>query len=198
MRSLLSAFALLCSLLGPATAFSALPEWEPGGTLSFRTGSSYNLTLAFPALPDWDSLTLDIALPTTVFEPLTSGAFSTGYSVDSGVGVSNLGSSMSHPGLNAYQILLILAEPTSVDAGSLVLTMALKVKPALDAQLLGNHQVFTDLEYTTFSMVDDNVGTASLVINANIAAIPEPEAWAMMMAGLWLVAAATVRHRQRV
>lgn len=197
MRSIVSVFVLLASSMAASTASSAPPEWVPGGTLQFETGGTYNLSLTFPALPDWDSLTANVSLSTAVFEPLAASSFSTGYSVFGGLSVVDLGPSATYVGKNTFQVLMPLAAPTAVASGALVLTMALQVKPNLDAPLLGNQQVVSDIEYTTFAMEGDEAFRAPLTINANIVAIPEPHIWASMLIGLAVVGGVLGRTRSK-
>lgn len=202
-----SALSLLALLLTPVASVAALPAWEPVSTevapLSFvsdTTPRSYNLSLAFPALPDWDSLAVKVYFSSAVFEPLTDGSFSTGYDVFGPPSGNVLPQTNTHfdsnrPGeaLDGYEVQMILNSPTALAEGALVLTMSLVVKPNLAPQLLGARQIITDIEYSTFSQEFEDGIRDTLVINANVSAVPEPRTWAAMLAGLALLGGMAMR-----
>lgn len=197
MHPFLPALVLLSASI-TSTAFAAeLPAWEPVSTeltpLSFVSGpidNSYPLSLKLPELPDWDSLTAFISLSTDVFQPLTAASFSTGYPLAFDIGVVDDGPAPG--GLHKFQMFMTLAAPTAIGADDLAFTMTLVVKPNLAPSLLGPQQILTDIEYTTF--FDEFSGSST--IYANVSAVPEPQTWATLAAGLALIGTAVRRRRK--
>lgn len=196
MRPFLSALVLLSASITSMASAAELPAWEPASTevtpLSFVSGTtenSYPLSLKLPALPDWDSLTASISLSTEVFQPLTAASFSTGYSLAFPIGVVDDGPAPG--GLHKFQMFMSLAEPTAIGADDLAFTMTLVLKPNLAPSLLGPRQILTDIEYTTFN--DEFSGSST--IYANVSAVPEPQTWATLAAGLALIGTAVRRRK---
>ncbi|RPI46988.1 MAG: PEP-CTERM sorting domain-containing protein [Betaproteobacteria bacterium] len=205
-------------IAGPAGAQSwsgALPAVQSAPGSPSRT----ILTFELPGVPDIMGWDLHIAYSSQVFEPLEAGAYSSPYpfvfdmnTVGSGVPDTNV-----FRGLTPEQIDLLDsrdAQGAYVNAQAGVGMLDLGTGPAwaplnhpggalfqvqfqtkLDA-VLGPTSVLTHFNYYTDAGAEIAL-SEPLVLSTSIAAIPEPQTWAMLLAGLALVGGYAGRPRRR-
>jgi hypothetical protein len=198
MRSLL---LCLATLLTVAAATPARSQWTPDAPYTFTRGQTYSLTFDQPGTDSFEAAQFEIWYPTAVFDPiaLLTSATPSVLSVEAGPIDTTLQNGTV--GNVVITVMPPLDPPPqtygiTVPAGPLIGVQFL-VKGIAPLGLT-NVRVDYTLDFahpTNVNLAWSVPGTAN--IQANIVAIPEPESWALMLAGLALVGGAALRARRQ-
>ena len=194
MRSVIAALIML----GTSAAAPAWAQWSPPGPYTFVQGQTYELAFVQPALPNFLALEVLIRYPSAVFEPLAllPGSLASMVSVSDGPPV-NVGGGSDEILLSIIPSLSLPFGQYGVDlpAGSLF-GVRFQVK---EEAPLGDSNPTAQF---TFSFGDPSDLLAQIdvsgdaAIPTSIVAIPEPESWAMMLAGLTVIGIGALRARR--
>ena len=199
MRALLVA---LVSVLSWSAAPPASAQWPPG-PYTFVQGQTYSLFYTQPSLENFLGADIFIRYPVGVFDPI---ALLPGTPVGLTSMLDVIAGSPTNvsPGIDEVHILIMpsnnpLPGPLGINLpeGSL---FGVQFQVKLNAPKVPTN-VATDVEFALGNPADvfgdGIVVKASVPITTNIVAIPEPESWALMLAGLALVGGAALRARRQ-
>lgn len=177
--SILSAF-LVALLLG---AGPAAAQWTPAGPLTFARGSTNEISFSLPLpVEGFEAAEVLVRYSPLAFEPLAQLPGDFGALLDVSIGPATPGGG----GLDEVVVAVIpFVPPVDLFPGVLFGGRFL-VRP--DAPL-GTTTVFAALTVNEAPAGDFSV-------DINITAVPEPGTWAMMIAGLALVAGSVLRTRR--
>jgi hypothetical protein len=189
MRSILFALAMLgAGLSSPAWSQSwsgALPAVQgEERTLTFEVANlgdlvAWNIYLAFSPL----AFATPGIVPSIVLDPALD-------TFEAGPALAPVASDFADPIPAGYLEIVVSASHVFPISGSgALLTAKFSALPAA----LGPTQVFSRFYYASDAGLEQNIDLAPL--STSIAAIPEPQAWAMMLAGLGLVGFCAARRR---
>jgi hypothetical protein len=189
MRPTRLALCLLSAALAGSPAFAQ--SWS--GSLPAAQNQSSMLTFEVPALADLIGWNLYLAYSPAAFETPTfelsialGDLDQAGQMAPTAPQAANFGQAVPSGHLQVVGFGT-LVEAQSV-AGSL-----LKVTFVAKPTAIGSTDVFSRFEYALDSEFDGSSNLSPL--NTTIAAVPEPRAWALLLAGMALVGGAAVRRR---
>lgn len=205
MRASAAAFLSLFALASTAAPGRAADlDWSSGGLHTFVQGQTYQLSFVQSAINDFLGYELRVRYSPEVYESLgfTPGELATTYLSLTSPASTGLGD----PSLNE---VLITAMPSSsippaditsdgfnIPAGT-AFTLSFKIRA--DASLepgAGNVSAAYDL-FVGPLVNEEPSFSGSVAFSPTIVAVPEPQTWATLLAGLALIGAAVTRSRRK-
>lgn len=191
----------LASLLALGASAGASAQWSPAGPYTFVQGQTYELQFTQPAVANFLAADLLIRYSPQVYEPiaLLPGSLDSLLSVLASTPVAGAG------GLDqvTIQITPSFSAPLgdyglNLPAGSMF-GVSFKIKDDAPLGTTGG-DVATSFAVTfgdPSGLLDEIVIPGALTVATTIVPVPEPETWALMIAGLALIGGAAKRAHRR-
>lgn len=192
---------VLCSLglLSFLTTFPVAAQWLPS-TASFVQGSQNNLAELVVAVPEagisaFEGLSIEVSYDGTVFQPLGLTFLSTGYDQYFDFNLSGIG--LADPGCSDCRVPISIFPNFNMPGFGLDGIDIPGPGVLLRVQARFNVLPTAPLGTTTVRAYFDteNGYVGDLPVQATIVAVPEPETWATMLAGLVLIGGLVARRR---
>lgn len=191
---------LLC--LGFIASFMALPagaQWLPNG-LTFAQGSvdnevEFGIPVPAEGITGFEGLTLSFTYDGRVFEPLALTRIPTSNDKYFDFDGSFVGTPAPNCTVCVVTISLLADPDLSFPFGATIPGPGTLYQARVRFNILPDAPL--GLTTVTAGFDAENGFSGSLPVQATIAAVPEPETWAMMLAGLALTAMGVRRSRRR-